>query len=48
MRQVAQEASVKDETLYVRIKARPAVTAPRRKFNGPQNIIFEGVKLIAK
>lgn len=37
---------MKDETLDVRIKARPV--APRRKFNGPQNIIFEGVKLIAK
>lgn len=48
MQQAAQEASVKDETLHLRIKARPAVTAPRRKFNGPQNIIFEGVKLIAK
>lgn len=32
----------------MRIKARPAVTAPRRKFSGSQNIIFEGVKLIVK
>lgn len=48
MRQVAQNASLKDETLYVRIKARPAVTAPRRKFSGSQNIIFESLKLIAK
>lgn len=32
----------------MRIKARPAVTSPRRKLNGPQNIIFQGVKLIAK
>lgn len=48
LRQVVQEASVKDETLYLRIKARPAVTAWRRKFNEPQNIISKGVKLIAK
>ena len=48
LRQVVQEVSVKDETFYLRIKARPAVMAPRRKFNGPQNIVFEGVKLIAK
>lgn len=45
---VLQKVSVKEETLYMRIKARPAVTAPRRKFSGSQNIIFEGVKLIVK
>lgn len=48
LRQVAQNASLKDETLNVRIKARPAVTAPRRKFNGSQSIIFESLKWIAK
>lgn len=48
LRQVVQEASLKDETLHVRRKARPAGTAPRRRFSGPQHIILEGVKLVAK
>lgn len=43
-----QEASLKDETFHVSIKARSAATAQRRTFRGPQLIICEGVKLVAK
>ena len=39
---------MKDETLRVRIKARPAATARRKTSSEPQCIIFEDVKLVAK